>query len=144
VYRDPVGQHGCGRGEGRLRLPERLRPVPRRRGRARHGNEAVASRSRPASHPRLHPTTREQETSMRRALVLSGGGAKGVWQVGACEHLIAERGYWFDVISGVSAVAVNAAALAPAADALGPERELERLRAVRLGPRGHCRLYRPP
>jgi len=79
---------------------------------------------------------------MRRALVLSGGGAKGVWQVGACEHLIAERGYWFDVISGVSAGAVNAAALAPAADAHGLERELEHLRSVWLGLRGDCDIYR--
>src|SRR5205823_11947500 len=44
---------------------------------------------------------------MRRALVLSGGGAKGSWQVGACQHLIVERGLWFDVIAGVSTGAVN-------------------------------------
>src|SRR5439155_1647905 len=29
----------------------------------------------------------------RRTLVLSGGGGRGVWQVGACEHRILERGY---------------------------------------------------
>src|SRR5438477_499190 len=52
---------------------------------------------------------------MRRALVLSGGGAKGSWQVGACQHLIVERGLWFDVIAGVSAGAVNAAVLASCA-----------------------------
>src|SRR5438874_221494 len=84
----------------------------------------------------------DRPSNMRRALVLSGGGAKGVWQVGACEHLIAERGYWFDVISGVSAGAVNAAALAPAADAHGLERELEHLRSVWLGLRGDCDIYR--
>jgi len=79
---------------------------------------------------------------MRRALVLSGGGAKGAWQVGACEHLIAERRYWFDVISGVSAGAVNAAALAPAGDPDGLERELEHLRSVWLGLRGDRDIYR--
>jgi hypothetical protein len=79
---------------------------------------------------------------MRRALVLSGGGAKGAWQVGACEHLIVERGYWFDVIAGVSAGAVNAAALAPARDVQGLESELEHLRSVWLGLRGDRDIYR--
>ena len=53
---------------------------------------------------------------MRRALVLSGGGAKGSWQVGACKHLIAEKRHWFDVISGVSVGAINGATLAHAQD----------------------------
>jgi hypothetical protein len=70
---------------------------------------------------------------MRRALVLSGGGAKGAWQVGACHHLVVERRYWFDVIAGVSAGAVNGAALAPARDLDGLERELEHLRSVWFG-----------
>src|ERR1051326_6252962 len=52
----------------------------------------------------------------RRTLVLSGGGGRGVWQVGACEHLILERGYGFDLIAGVSAGAVNGATLAQAHD----------------------------
>src|SRR5437867_8946143 len=52
----------------------------------------------------------------RRTLVLSGGGGRGVWQVGACEHLILERGYGFDLIAGVSAEAVNGATLAQAHD----------------------------
>jgi predicted acylesterase/phospholipase RssA len=79
---------------------------------------------------------------MRRALVLSGGGAKGVWQVGACHHLIVERRYWFDVIAGVSAGAVNGAALAPARDLGELERELEHLRSVWFGVRGSCDIYR--
>ncbi|PYM79197.1 MAG: patatin, partial [Candidatus Rokuibacteriota bacterium] len=53
---------------------------------------------------------------MRRALVLSSGGAKASWQVGACEHLIVEQRYWFDVITGVSAGAVNGTTLAQAHD----------------------------
>src|SRR2546423_11167142 len=79
---------------------------------------------------------------MRRALVLSGGGAKGSWQVGACHHLIAERGLWFDVIAGVSAGAVNAATLAQAHDPDELATELEHLRSVWLGLRGSHDVYR--
>jgi predicted acylesterase/phospholipase RssA len=67
---------------------------------------------------------------MRRALVLSSGGAKASWQVGACEHLIVERRYWFDVIAGVSAGAVNGTTLAQAQDPKELETELEHLRSV--------------
>jgi len=79
---------------------------------------------------------------MRRALVLSGGGAKGSWQVGACQHLIVERGLWFDVIAGVSAGAVNAATLAQARDPDELAAELEHLRSVWLGLRGSRDIYR--
>src|SRR5256885_8905706 len=79
---------------------------------------------------------------MRRALVLSGGGAKGSWQVGACQHLIAERGLWFDVIAGVSAGAVNAATLAQARDQDELAAEVEHLRSVWLGLRGSHDIYR--
>jgi NTE family protein len=79
---------------------------------------------------------------MRRALVLSGGGAKGSWQVGACHHLIVERGLWFDVIAGVSAGAVNAATLAQARDPDELAAELEHLRSVWLGLRGSHDIYR--
>src|SRR6059058_6418218 len=79
---------------------------------------------------------------MRRALVLSGGGAKGSWQVGACQHLIVERGLWFDVIAGVSAGAVNAATLAQARDPDELAAELEHLRSVWLGLRGSRDVYR--
>ena len=70
---------------------------------------------------------------MRRALVLSSGGAKASWQVGACEHLIVERRYWFDVITGVSAGAVNGTTLAQAHDPKELEAELEHLRSVWFG-----------
>src|SRR5207249_7930532 len=73
----------------------------------------------------------------RRTLVLSGGGGRGVWQVGACEHLILERGYGFDLIAGVSAGAVNGATLAQAHDHDALEAELEDLRAVSVGLRGN-------
>jgi NTE family protein len=80
--------------------------------------------------------------AVRRALVLSGGGAKGSWQIGACEHLIAERGYWFDVISGVSVGAINGAALAQGHDLAGLHAHLERVRSVWFDLRGNRDIYR--
>src|SRR5262245_22546964 len=79
---------------------------------------------------------------MRRALVLSGGGAKASWQVGACEHLVLERGYFFDVIAGVSAGAVNGTALSQAHDHDELVTYVERLRAVWFGMRGNHDVYR--
>lgn len=79
---------------------------------------------------------------MHRALVLSGGGVKGSWQVGACEHLIGEKGVWFDIISGVSVGAVNGTTLAHARDLDGLRSRLERLRSVWFGVRGSENIYR--
>ena len=45
---------------------------------------------------------------MTRALALSGGGAKGAFQVGALRALAA-RGISFDLFTGVSVGALNAA-----------------------------------
>ena len=81
-------------------------------------------------------------TGMRRALVLSGGGSKGSWQVGACEHLIAEKGHWFDVISGVSVGAINGATLAHGHDPDGLRAHLVRLRNWWFGVRGNHNIYR--
>lgn len=47
----------------------------------------------------------------RKALVLSGGGAKGAFQVGVLE-VFYEHGYEFDVLSGVSVGALNGAMVA--------------------------------
>jgi len=48
----------------------------------------------------------------RTALVLSGGGAKGAFQVGAEKYLREEKGYEWDIIAGVSVGALNGAMLA--------------------------------
>ena len=48
---------------------------------------------------------------MKRALVLSGGGAKGAWQAGVIDSLI-RRGSRWDIFAGVSVGALNAALLA--------------------------------
>lgn len=51
---------------------------------------------------------------MRRALVLSGGGARGAYQVGMLEQLVGKAGLDFQIIRGVSVGALNASFLAQA------------------------------
>jgi predicted acylesterase/phospholipase RssA len=46
--------------------------------------------------------------TLRRGLVLEGGGAKGAWQFGVLKEL-AERGLVFDAVSGTSVGALNGA-----------------------------------
>ena len=50
--------------------------------------------------------------SKKTALVLSGGGAKGAFQVGAEKYAREVKGYHWDVIAGVSVGALNGAMLA--------------------------------
>lgn len=46
-----------------------------------------------------------------RALVLSGGGVKGAYQVGALQYLILNRNHTYDILCGVSVGALNIAVL---------------------------------
>lgn len=46
-----------------------------------------------------------------RALVLLGGGCKGAYQVGAINYLLGEQGIEYDIFTGVSVGALNAAML---------------------------------
>jgi NTE family protein len=48
----------------------------------------------------------------KTALVLSGGGAKGAFQVGAEKYLREEKGHTWDIIAGVSVGALNGTMLA--------------------------------
>lgn len=48
----------------------------------------------------------------RRALVLSSGGAKGAFQIGAAKYLVREKGYRFSVISGSSIGVINGGLIA--------------------------------
>jgi len=65
----------------------------------------------------------------RRALVLSGGGAKGSFQIGAIEELILNRGLDFEILCGVSVGALNVSFLAQAPfDPIHPEVSLENLK----------------
>lgn len=47
-----------------------------------------------------------------RALVLSGGGSKGAYQVGALKYILGEKGVTYDALCGVSVGAINVAFLA--------------------------------
>jgi NTE family protein len=49
----------------------------------------------------------EEKMAKKTALVLSGGGAKGAFQVGAEQYAREVRGYHWDVIAGVSVGALN-------------------------------------
>jgi NTE family protein len=65
----------------------------------------------------------------RRALVLSGGGAKGSFQIGAIEELVLNRGLDFEILCGVSVGALNASFLAQALfDPNHPEVSLQNLK----------------
>jgi NTE family protein len=64
----------------------------------------------------------------KRALVMSGGGARGAFQVGAVDYLVAELGLDFDVIAGVSVGSMNAAFLA---QARGPDELRQQLAALK-------------
>lgn len=55
-----------------------------------------------------------------RALVLSGGGARGAYHVGALTRLIRDEGARYDVVTGVSVGALIAAFLAQYPKTLGP------------------------
>lgn len=44
-----------------------------------------------------------------RALVLSGGGSKGAFQVGALEHMLGDLELQYDIIAGISVGALNGA-----------------------------------
>jgi len=65
-----------------------------------------------------------------RALVLSGGGAKGAFQVGALDTLLTEQGLDFAVIAGVSTGALSAGMLAQGTGLAGQRAELEGLKEL--------------
>src|SRR5512146_1350271 len=62
-----------------------------------------------------------------RALVLSGGGAKGAFEAGAIYHLVVHRHCDYKEISGVSVGALNGAFLAQAASSSDPGLSLRNL-----------------
>lgn len=60
-----------------------------------------------------------------KALVLSGGGSKGAYQVGALRHLLGDREHKYDILCGVSVGAINVGVLSQFAH--GEEKESARL-----------------
>ena len=51
-------------------------------------------------------------SSRVNALVMSGGGARGAFELGVLDYLIRDKGLDFQVITGVSVGALNAAMFA--------------------------------
>src|SRR5215471_1342664 len=64
-----------------------------------------------------------------KALVLSGGGAKGAYQVGALNRWMGEEGHDYDAVCGISVGAINGAFLAqfPCGNPQATAGELNRL-----------------
>jgi len=69
----------------------------------------------------------------KRALVLSGGGAKGAYQLGVLEHLIKNKGFDFQILAGVSVGALNATMVA--------QGDYDRLKELWMGLRGNEDIY---
>ena len=79
---------------------------------------------------------------MARALVLSGGGSKGAFEVGAVETLVSEQGLDFQVIAGVSAGALNAIVLAQGTGLAGLREQVEELKRIWFGISSNRDIYR--
>jgi len=77
-----------------------------------------------------------------RALVMSGGGAKCAFQVGAVDTLVNEQQLDFQVIAGVSAGALNALVLAQGSGPAGLRDRLQDLKRLWLGIESERDIYR--
>ena len=77
-----------------------------------------------------------------RALVLSGGGSKGAFELGAVDFLVNDRGLDFDVIAGVSTGSLNALVLAQGAGLRGLQAQVEELKKLWFGIRSANDVYR--
>ncbi len=78
---------------------------------------------------------------MKRALVLSGGGNKGAFETGVIYQLITERRLDFDVFSGTSVGALNAAFLAQGSDWEEQAANIEILKTKWLNISGNHDIY---
>lgn len=79
---------------------------------------------------------------MKRALVLSGGGSKGAFEVGAIAHLINKKKLDFQLFTGTSVGALNAAFLGQARNHQELQELAEELTGLWLGIRGSRCIYR--
>jgi len=68
-----------------------------------------------------------------RALVMSGGGSRGAFQLGAADYLVNNRGLDFQVIAGVSTGSLNAILMAQGAGLEGLKSSLGELRSLWSG-----------
>ncbi len=77
-----------------------------------------------------------------RALVMSGGGSKGAFELGAVDYLVNEGGLDFQVIAGVSTGSLNATMLAQGAGLDGLRDQLEQLKEIWFGISSYRDIYR--
>lgn len=75
------------------------------------------------------------------ALVMSGGGARGAFEVGVVDHLVHDQRLDFEVITGVSVGALNAATLAQAEGRDELAEQLETLKDVYFGIRSYRDVF---
>ncbi|HBT16594.1 MAG TPA: hypothetical protein DEB05_06530 [Firmicutes bacterium] len=78
---------------------------------------------------------------MKRALVLSGGGSKGAFEVGALEYLLIEEKLDFQIFIGTSVGALNAAFLGQACNREELVDLAQELKALWLGLKGNNSIY---
>jgi len=76
-----------------------------------------------------------------RALVLSGGGSKGAFELGVVDYLVNDRGLDFEVIAGVSTGSLNAVILAQGVGASGIRTEVAALKDLWFGIRSNDDIY---
>src|SRR5205823_1141689 len=76
-----------------------------------------------------------------RAVVMSGGGAKGAFQVGALDYLIQDQGLDFQVIAGVSTGSLNAVILSQASSHEELKRYHQELKNLWLGIQSDGDIY---
>ncbi len=81
--------------------------------------------------------------NLKRALVLSGGGCKGAFEIGALRYLISQQRLDFDLFCGTSVGAINAAFLSQAADSADLEKRVNTLAAQWMSIKGWREIYRP-
>ncbi|MGE5581959.1 MAG: patatin-like phospholipase family protein [Bacillota bacterium] len=78
---------------------------------------------------------------MKRALVLSGGGNKGAFEVGALYHLIRNYHFNFDLFSGTSVGALNCAFLAQGRDPVEQSKRIAVLKEKWFAISGNRDIY---
>jgi NTE family protein len=76
-----------------------------------------------------------------RALVMSGGGSRGAFEVGAVDYLVNDLGYDFQVIAGVSTGSLNAIVLAQGAGVAGLAEQVAALKDLWFGIRSAEDIY---
>lgn len=79
---------------------------------------------------------------VNRAVVMSGGGSKGAFQLGALDYLVNEKGLDFQVIAGVSTGSLNAVTIAQGRDREGLRDHLGKLRDIWMNIRSYKDVYR--